>query len=77
VTRGTFELVLEVEERIFIDGLYLDRPGLVAAECGTTDQESDGDEAEDDQDSVAVELHLLVCNIFLIKCVKDTGLVSS
>jgi len=64
VTRGTFELVLEVEERIFIDGLNLDRPGLVAAECGTTDQESDGDEAEDDQDGVAVELHLLVCNIF-------------
>jgi len=56
--------MFEVEEGIFVDGLDLDGPGLVAAECGTTDQESDGDEAEDDQDSVTVELHLLVRNIF-------------
>jgi len=64
VTGGTFKLVFEVEEGILVDRFDLDRSGLVAAECSTTDQESDGDEAEDDQDSVAVELHLLVCKIF-------------
>jgi len=76
VTWSTLELVLEIEERILVDGLDLDGPGLIAAEYGATNQEPDGDDAEHDQDDITVELHLIVRNIFLVKCVKESTLVS-
>jgi len=76
VTWGTFEFIFEIEERILIYGFHFDGSWLVATECGTADQKSNGNDAEDNQYGITVELHLLLSNIFLIKCVKDTTLVS-
>ena len=56
--------MFEVEQGVFIDRFNLDRSGLVVTDGDTLDQIQNRNKADDNQDDIAVELHLLLPDIF-------------
>jgi len=64
MTWCTFKLVFKVEQRVFVDRLNLNRSGLVVTDGDTLDQIQNRNKADDNQDDIAVELHLLLPDIF-------------